>query len=211
MQVSPPASLPYDGVQGARRTRDAADETSIQTRRPDQPRGTGTDAAQELTPRERQRVAELQQIDRAVRAHEAAHIAAGAGVVTGGADYSYTYGPDGRQYAVGGEVGIDTAPERDPADNVEKGIAIQNAALAPRDPSPQDYRVAGIGAQLESRGRGELARERADENEAAASAGADSGGEAQDPGDTRDAMRLRLDRTYAASDAPATSSLDTFA
>jgi hypothetical protein len=192
MQVSPAASLPYDGIQGARRTRDATGETSIQGRRPDQPRGTGTDAARELTPRERQQVAELQQIDRAVRAHEAAHIAAGGEVVTSGANYSYTYGPDGRQYAVGGEVGIDTAPEQDPADNVEKGIAIQDAALAPRDPSAQDYRVAGIGAQLESRGRGELVQERADER-------ADAG------------TRRRVADAYTASESTAPPSLDTFA
>jgi hypothetical protein len=182
----------------------------MRTRSPDQPRSGGTDAVRELTPRERQQVTELQQIDRAVRAHEAAHIAAGGEVITSGANYSYTYGPDGRQYAVGGEVGIDTAPERDPADNVEKGIAIQNAALAPRDPSPQDYRVAGIGAQLESRGRGELARERADESGVAAGASSGSGGEP--PGnDTQDATRSRLDRAYAASDPPAVHGLDTFA
>lgn len=144
-----------------------------------------------LTPQERRRVAELQQIDREVRAHEAAHMAAGRGVVTSGADYSYTYGPDGQRYAVAGEVGIDTAAEQKPEDNIEKGAAIQDAALAPRNPSAQDYRVAGIGAQLESRGRIELARARM---------------EAQD-----DAPRRRVAEAYAASEPPAAPGLDTFA
>jgi len=49
------------------------------------------------------RVEQLKQRDREVRAHEMAHVAAGAGVVTSGASYSYETGPDGRRYAVGGE------------------------------------------------------------------------------------------------------------
>jgi hypothetical protein len=191
MQVLPIASFTYDAIRRDRNASGDATRTSAQARQTDSRGARETGADRELTPRERQRIAELQQIDRAVRAHEAAHIAAGGGVVTGSANYSYTYGPDGRQYAVGGEVGIDTAPERDPADNVEKGIAIQDAALAPRDPSPQDYRVAGIGAQLESRGRNELARERA---------------QARD-----DATRARVADAYAASDPPVVPGLDTFA
>jgi hypothetical protein len=217
MQVSPPSSAHYSGIQSARgtdataaRARDASGEAGGESR-PSASRRATTDAAHALTPQEQRQVAELQQIDRAVRAHEAAHIAAGGAVITSGADYSYTYGPDGRQYAVGGEVGIDTAPESDPADNIEKGIAIQAAALAPRDPSPQDYRVAGIGAQLESRGRGELARERADENRAAAGADPGSSGETQGPEDAREATRSRLERAYAASAPAAAPRIDTFA
>lgn len=217
MQVSPPSSPQYSGIHDVRgadataaRTRDASAEAGGGSR-PSASRRATANAAPALTPQEQRQVAELQQIDRAVRAHEAAHIAAGGEVITSGADYSYTYGPDGRQYAVGGEVGIDTAPERDPADNIEKGIAIQAAALAPRDPSPQDYRVAGIGAQLESRGRGELARERAEEDRSSASADTGRTEETQDPGDAREATRSRLERAYAASAPAATPRLDTFA
>jgi hypothetical protein len=88
--------------------------------------------------------------------------------VTSGASFSYTYGPDGKAYAVAGEVGIDTAPERQPAANIDKGRAIQAAALAPRDPSPQDFRVASVGGQLESQGRSDLADQRALESAEAA-------------------------------------------
>lgn len=117
----------------------------------------------ELSPEQRRVIAELQQIDRSVRAHEQAHIQAGQGVVTGGPSYSYTYGPDGRQYAIGGEVGIDTSPEHKPQANIDKGIRIQAAALAPRDPSPQDYRVASVGGQLQAQGQSDLARQQLDE------------------------------------------------
>jgi len=112
-----------------------------------------------LTPEEQRRVAELRQIDRNVRAHEAAHLAAGFGVVTSGARYGYTRGPDGKDYATSGEVAIDTSREQKPQQNIDKGQRIQAAALAPRDPSPQDYRVAAIGARLAAEGRAELARE----------------------------------------------------
>ena len=108
-------------------------------------------------------VRELQAIDRRVREHEAAHLRAGRGVVTSGANFNYVYGPDGRQYAVSGEVGIDTSPERKPEANIDKGERIQAAALAPRDPSEQDYRVAAVGAQLESRGRADLAVQQAEQ------------------------------------------------
>ncbi len=114
----------------------------------------------ELSPEQRREVARLREIDRHVRAHEAAHIAAGGGLVTGGATYSYAYGPDGKAYAVAGEVGIDTSHESEPEANISKGQRIQAAALAPADPSPQDYRVASAGAELAAQGRAELAAER---------------------------------------------------
>lgn len=117
--------------------------------------------SRELTPEQRKQVAELQRIDAQVRGHEAAHLRNGRGVVTSGASFSYTYGPDGKAYAVAGEVGIDTARERQPQANIDKGRAIQVAALAPRDPSPQDYRVAAAGGQLEAQGRSDLADQRA--------------------------------------------------
>ncbi len=119
-------------------------------------------ASRELTPEELRIVAELQQIDRAVRAHEQAHLQAGHGVVTSGANYTYTYGPDGRQYAVGGEVGIDTSAEPKPEANIDKGIRIQAAALAPIDPSQQDYSVATVGSRLEAQGRSDLTTQQAE-------------------------------------------------
>jgi hypothetical protein len=135
----------------------------------DRTRGTGTGGvtsdrigfSRELSTEQRKLVERLRQIDAQVREHESAHLRNGSGVVTSGANFSYTYGPDGKAYAVGGEVGIDTSPERQAEANIDKGRAIQTAALAPRDPSPQDFRVAAVGGQLESRGRSDLAEQMA--------------------------------------------------
>jgi len=115
--------------------------------------------SKQLTTEQQRTIQQLQQIDRTVRAHEQAHLSAGRGVVTSGAQFQYTYGPDGKQYAVGGEVGIDTSPERKPQANIDKGRLIQAAALAPKDPSPQDFRVAAVGGQLEAQGQTDLVRE----------------------------------------------------
>lgn len=118
----------------------------------------GGDAARgspdQLTPEEQQIVRELQRTDREVRAHERAHAAAG-GPYAGTPHYEYTRGPDGKQYAVGGEVSIDVSPGKDPAATVEKMETVLRAALAPADPSPQDRRVA-------AQARAELAKAQAE-------------------------------------------------
>ena len=94
-----------------------------------------------LTPEQQRQVAELQSRDREVRAHEAAHKAVG-GSLAGGASFSYQSGPDGRRYAVGGEVSIDTGGERDPQATIAKMRQVVAAALAPAQPSSQDRAVA---------------------------------------------------------------------
>lgn len=102
-------------------------------------------------------VSELQSIDIEVRAHEAAHMAAGGSHITGGATYSYQTGPDGKQYAVGGEVGIDISPvPGNPQATITKMMMVRAAALAPANPSPQDLAVAAAAAQMEANARAEL-------------------------------------------------------
>jgi hypothetical protein len=111
-----------------------------------------------LSPEAKAEVAKLQARDADVKAHEAAHIAAGAGVVTSGASYSYERGPDGRNYAVGGEVGVDTSPVKDnPQATILKAGRIEAAALAPADPSGQDRSVAAAAASMASQAAAELA------------------------------------------------------
>lgn len=150
--------------------------------------------ATELSPEQRRQVQELARIDQEVRAHEAAHLRAGAGVVTSGAQFSYTYGPDGKQYAVAGEVGIDTSPERKPEDNIDKGQRIQIAALAPADPSPQDVRVAAIGSRIEQMGYRGLAEQEA--LAAAQQAEARQAHEAEEGKPAPDEPRANLETAY---------------
>lgn len=111
-----------------------------------------------LTRAQEREIRELQQRDRAVRAHEAAHQSAGAG--TGGATFTYQAGPDGRQYAVGGEVQIDIGQERDPQATVTKMQRVIAAALAPADPSGQDQAVAARAREIQAQAEQQLAKER---------------------------------------------------
>lgn len=101
--------------------------------------------------------------DAEVRGHEAAHVATGGRYVRGGASFSYEKGPDGRQYAVGGEVGIDTAPiPGKPAETIAKMQTVRAAALAPSEPSAADNAVAAAAAQTMAEAIAELATRRAE-------------------------------------------------
>lgn len=116
--------------------------------------------ATQLTPEQKQQVAELKQRDRDVKAHEAAHVAAGGGFVRGGAKFSYQSGPDGKRYAVGGEVSIDTSPVKDnPSATIAKMQTVRSAALAPANPSGQDRSVAAAASAQEAQARKALAAE----------------------------------------------------
>jgi len=104
---------------------------------------------------------ELQQLksrDREVRAHEAAHIAAGGSLIRGAANYKYQRGPDGLNYAVGGDVSIDISKGNDPHQNLQKALTIQRAALAPASPSATDHAVAAQASQMAAVARVEIAR-----------------------------------------------------
>ena len=123
---------------------------------------------------EQAEIAELQRRDQEVRSHEQAHISAAGGLANGGASFSFQRGPDGKQYAVGGEVAIDTSPvSGNPDATIQKAQQIRAAALAPTNPSTQDRAVAASATALEAQARQELQREEQDapstEEEAAAS------------------------------------------
>ncbi len=107
----------------------------------------------------REMVNELKARDAEVRAHEAAHVAAGAGVVSGGANYTYQKGPDGRMYAIGGEVPIDLGSEGSPEATAEKMRQVKSAAMAPANPSPTDFKVAATAMMLEMRAQQEAVKQ----------------------------------------------------
>jgi len=113
----------------------------------------------ELTDEQKKQVKELQARDREVRTHEAAHKAAAAGLRATGPNYTYQSGPDGKRYAVGGEVNIDTSPGSTPEETVRKAEQIIRAARAPAEPSGQDLAVAAQAAAMAAQARGELAAE----------------------------------------------------
>lgn len=103
-----------------------------------------------------QQVSELSARDREVRVHEAAHAAVG-GQYAGSPSFGYDTGPDGRRYAVSGEVPIDASPVAgDPEATLRKMRIVQSAALAPADPSEQDRRVAALASQMAQQARVQL-------------------------------------------------------
>lgn len=117
------------------------------------------DKTEDLTDAEKQQVSELKQRDAEVKAHEAAHLGAAGGLARGGASYEYQKGPDGQNYAVGGEVSIDSSGvDGDPKATITKAQQIRSAALAPASPSSQDYKVASSASQMEAKARQELAK-----------------------------------------------------
>ena len=119
---------------------------------------------QDLSEEEQREVQELKNRYREVRAHEQAHLAAAGPHATGGPTYEYQRGPDNRQYAVGGEVQIDTSPEEDPEATIRKAQTVRRAAQAPAQPSSQDRSVAAAAARLEAEARQELSQQRQEES-----------------------------------------------
>ena len=114
---------------------------------------------QEQQQRQEQQVQDLIERDQEVRTHEQAHQSAG-GEYASSPTYQFTQGPDGKRYATGGEVQIDTsAVPGDPAATIAKMQQIRSAALAPAEPSAQDLAVARSAAASEAKARKELMAE----------------------------------------------------
>ncbi len=161
-----------------------------------------------------QEIRELAARDREVRTHEQAHMSVG-GQYAGAVQYDYDRGPDGRLYAVGGEVGIDTSPiPGDPQATIEKMEQVRRAALAPAEPSGQDRSVAAQAGQAIAQARAELATQQPDKARQGEAASDDNteieSGEEADEGATAEAGRVRdlsLYRDVAISANPADSAI----
>ncbi len=102
--------------------------------------------------------------DREVRAHEQAHAAVG-GQYAGAPSYQFERGPDGVNYAVGGEVRIDVSKAASPQETILKMQIVRRAALAPAEPSAQDRRVAAEASAREAEARQALRTEQAERTE----------------------------------------------
>ena len=127
-----------------------------------------------LSDEERKEVEGLRERDREVRAHEQAHASTGGSYIRGGIQYEYQTGPDGRRYAVGGEVSIDTSPvSGDPQKTIQKAQQVRRAAMAPAEPSGADRQAAAAASRMEAEARQELIEDGASPEESR-----DNGGEA---------------------------------
>jgi hypothetical protein len=108
-------------------------------------------------------LSELKAKDRMVRAHESAHRQAGGRFIRGRTGFKTEKGSDGREYAVAGDVNIDTsAIAGDSKATLAKAQLIERAALAPADPSTQDRVVAAKAAKMAALARAEISKQRAE-------------------------------------------------
>ena len=124
--------------------------------------GATSSTGEPLTKEQEAQVRDLKKRDAEVKAHEQAHAAVG-GAYAGAPKYTYTRGPDGKRYAVGGEVQIDTSPERTPEATIRKMDIVVRAALAPAEPSSQDRAVARQAQQQRQDAQTQLAQMQAEE------------------------------------------------
>ncbi len=108
---------------------------------------------------EKEMIRELQKRDTEVKAHEAAHLAAAGGLAKGGPKFDYQTGPDGKQYAVGGHVEIDTSPiAGDPEATLAKAQKLRQAALGVSDPSSADMGVAMAATEMAMKAQSDVGR-----------------------------------------------------
>jgi DNA repair exonuclease SbcCD ATPase subunit len=158
-------TLPAEGAQAGAAGEDAGQDGAVQgaavqgQQDPDSeedPDGDGLNAEEE------KQVEKLKERDREVRAHEQAHARVG-GAYAGAPSYTFQQGPDGKRYAIGGEVQIDTARERTPEATIRKMQVVIRAATAPAEPSSQDLKVAQQARSQLAEAQAELRQQKAEE------------------------------------------------
>ena len=164
------AAEPETPTAEARSTEASGKAESARENPQSKPDGQNSDNPQGLSEQELKQLTELKARDSEVRAHEAAHQAVG-GQYAGAMSFTYQRGPDGAQYAVGGEVSIDLSPvQGDPQATIEKMRIVRAAAMAPAEPSGQDRAVAAQAMQIMLQAQSELAAETGTSSRAASDA-----------------------------------------
>ena len=166
---SDPATYDAKGKLAGEKSVEARDESSGNSDNAEQEKNQTTE--QEAAKEEQQlaqqalQIKELKARDTEVRVHEQAHAAVG-GQHAGSPSYEYQRGPDGTNYAVGGEVQIDVgAISGDPQATIEKMQTVRAAALAPAQPSGADRAIAADATQKIATAQAELASPKSNEDE----------------------------------------------
>ncbi len=151
-------------LQGEEKSAEDASSEVAPEDKPDAEKSKGSNKTDiGLTPEEEVQVDKLKERDREVRTHEQAHATVG-GQYAGAPSYDYETGPDNQQYAVAGEVKIDTAPVAgDPAATIAKMDVVIKAAMAPAEPSSADRAVAAQAAQKRTEAQAELTAQKTEE------------------------------------------------
>jgi len=172
-----PAGLAPGSQVGATQGASVAEPAPVGSSLPDEGPNTGAQGDREQQVRreverqrqrqEQQQIRQLAARDREVRQHEQAHVAVG-GRFASAPRFEFVRGPDGVNYAVAGEVQIDTSPvPGDPEATAQKAQQIRRAANAPLEPSAADRRVAAEAARMEAEARQQVRQEAAEERQQA--------------------------------------------
>lgn len=162
LQTSTADQNPVEETNSAQQPQDQADDEN-QTQNIAERRNDNRIQQEQL-----ETIRDLARRDREVRSHEQAHQTIG-GQYAGSMKLDYTTGPDGRRYAVSGEVPIDLSPiPGNPEATRAKAQQVRQAALAPSEPSNQDRAVAAqatlvaLQAQVELRQQERISSEDSD-------------------------------------------------
>jgi hypothetical protein len=123
-------------------------------------------AETELSHEELQKLRELERKDQQVRTRDMAFLAA-AGGAAGSVSLEYETGPDGRRYAVGADIKLDTSAGATPEQTMAKARALRAATMSARSDSSTDASAAAKAVRMEAEARAEIERERAAERERA--------------------------------------------
>lgn len=154
------SSSPSEGEMQPSGETTPADDTSAFARQREEGRAARQQAEQRQLDQDLETIRELAARDREVRAHEQAHQAIG-GQYAGGMSLTFERGPDGKRYAVAGEVPIDISPvPGNPEATLVKAEQVRRAALAPAEPSAQDRSVAAAAMQLKMEAQIDVRQER---------------------------------------------------
>jgi len=148
-------TLSRDGLNRSRQGRETTSGNN-ESRTPGQTDKNSSGSPAQLSPEEQQAVLQLKQRDIEVKAHEAAHLANAGQYAAGGPSYTYQTGPDGRRYAIGGEVPIDVGKEKTPEQTLQKMRIVRRAAMAPANPSSADRSIAAAAGMAEAEAMREI-------------------------------------------------------
>ncbi|WP_324288934.1 putative metalloprotease CJM1_0395 family protein [Pseudomonas sp. SL4(2022)] len=177
-------------------SREEADKPADSSANPDKAKSREGESNPQQQRLEQLEIAKLVSRDQEVRTHEQAHAAVG-GRYAGAPSYTYERGPDGKRYAVGGEVSIDTSPiPNDPEATLRKMEVVIRAALAPAEPSAQDRQIAAQAQLQMAEARVELAQQQRGDVQAASEARAEKrkADEQDDEGEDKSKAPVQQDR-----------------
>ncbi len=184
MEISPSVNT---AIQNTTPARPGGQTTPAQQQKDNAEPSTAGNSVNEQSSEDVRKLRLLQSRDREVRAHEQAHLTAAGRYATSGANLDFQRGPDGKLYAVGGDVSISTSPiAGDPRATLLKAEVIRRAALAPSTPSSQDRSVAAQAGRMAAKARQEIQQENQVRN-----------GSQEDSSSRRNDLDVRIERSGA--------------